>query len=305
LAQNFNPISSAIVQEVWDKYDAEKTGVINEAQAKAFLADLAAKESVTLEDEALTALIGECSEEEGKFTYGAFKKLVAEWAAMNEFDLSVSMQAELDTKEDQDADFTGLKIAGFRRFDWNRNWTKEDKENDGFPVYSVKAYKITFLLYFRAEEKRWVIDDVISPNGPYYSHSADASLNGVWHTGCSWTTDANIKFAKVENEAGHEKEAYEASGNTLNDGTNGTYLRLPADQDVNGKAHYIKKEAPERHLFYTDRERLWQVCPVAAEDKGAFAIASSLNGPWMVIPEDKEEKNVTIKKFDSGVEVAP
>ena len=202
-------------------------------------------------------------------------------------------------------DFTGLRVSGFRRFDWNRDWVKEDREVDGFPVYNAKAYKVTFLLYFRAEEKRWVIDDVISPNGSYYSHSSDENLGGTWFTGCSWTTDSNIKFNKVENDKAFEKEAYEVSGNVQKDGTNGTYLRLPADQDINGKPHYLKKEDPERHLFYTSRERLWQVCPVGVEDKGAYAIASSLKGPWMVIPGDKEEKGISVEKFEAGVEVAP
>uniref|UniRef100_A0A7S4JW00 EF-hand domain-containing protein n=1 Tax=Paramoeba aestuarina TaxID=180227 RepID=A0A7S4JW00_9EUKA len=303
VTQNPNPISSAVVAEVWEKYDAEKAGVISEEQAKKFLGDLASRESVTLEDEALTAMIEECSDEEGKFTFAAFKKLVAEWAASNEFDLSVSMQAELDTEEGGDANFTGLRVSGFRRFDWNRDWIQDEKTNDGKPVYSAKAYKVTFLMYFRAEEKRWVIDDTISANGSYYSHSSDENLSGTWHTGCSWTTDAKIKVTKVENDKGHEKEAYEMEGNSCNDNANGVYLRLPADQDINGKPHYVKKDEPERHLFYTQRERLWQVCPVAAEDKGAYAIASSLKGPWMVIPGDKEEKGIEVKKFEGGVEV--
>ena len=148
-----------------------------------------------------------------------------------------------------------------------------------------------------------MIDDVISPDGSYYSHSENEELGGTWHTGCSWTTDANLKFTKVENDKAAEKEAYEVAGASQKDGIEGTYLRLPADQDVNGKPHYVKKEDPERHLFYTSRERLWQVCPVAAEDKGAYAIASSLKGPWMVIPGDKEEKGIVVSKFEAGVEV--
>ena len=101
VTQNPNPISSATVAEVWEKYDAEKTGVISEDQARAFLADLASRENVTLEDEALLAMIEECSDDSDKFTFDAFKKLVAEWAAANEVDLSVSMQAELDSSVDE------------------------------------------------------------------------------------------------------------------------------------------------------------------------------------------------------------
>ena len=194
-------------------------------------------------------------------------------------------------------------MSGFRRFDWNRDWVQGEKENDGKPVYSAKAYKVTFLMYFRADEKRWVIDDSISSNGSYYSHSEDENLGGTWFTGCSWTTDAKIKVEKTENDKGHENEALEISGGSLNDNTNGVYLR--SEQDINSKPHFVKKEDPERHLFYTQRERLWQVCPVDVEDKGAYAIASSLKGPWMVIPGDKEEKGIVVKKFEEGVEIAP
>ena len=101
MTQNPNPISSAKVAEVWEKYDAEKAGVVGEDQARAFLADLASRENVTLEDEALLAMVEECSDDEGKFTFDSFKKLVAEWAALNEMDLTVSMQAELHNSVDE------------------------------------------------------------------------------------------------------------------------------------------------------------------------------------------------------------
>ena len=191
-------------------------------------------------------------------------------------------------------------MSGFKRFDWNRKWKKDETERDGFPVYSNKAYKRTFYLYYRAQEKRWVIDDLLVDEGPYFAcHSEGPSFSeGVWHTACSWTVSPDLKVNKVEDDKGHQNEAVDVVG--APEGTAGVYLRV-AD-DINGKPHYAKTGPPARHLFYTERERVYQISPCASEEKGAYSISVSFNGPWMVIPEDREEKSVNIRTFENGEE---
>ena len=196
----------------------------------------------------------------------------------------------------------GMEVSGFIRNDFNGTWAKQLYEHDGEPVFSTGGFRnVTFYLYYRALEKSWVIDDIIAKDGPSFSHSTTGDVNSVWKTCASWQTDRNIKASKTRNSKGYQGEAIEVKGFPSDSKENGTYVRLPPYDDICGRPHYMKqKNGVRRHLFFSSRENMWQICPICTDDEGAFGIATSLTGCWSMMPEDSVEKNTKFKFVTYG-----
>ena len=154
----------------------------------------------------------------------------------------------------------------------------------------------------------WVIDEQVVASGPYFAFCLGDSLkNGEWSVVCGWTVCNEIKSQMKEEEGG--KETITISG-ALDEGCNGVYERLPESENVARKPHYYlakegkeKGEKEERHIIFSAREALWQICPIASDRGGAFGIARELKGPWMIIPDDKKVDGVQILTFENGKEV--
>ena len=211
------------------------------------------------------------------------------------------------TNEIDPMELVGLDVKGFSRHDFNGTWTKEIYEHDGQPVFTTKGYKsMTFFMYYRAKEEGWVIDDLIASEGPSFSHTEKSkTYEAVWKTCASWQPDLNIKCAKVRERKAYQGEAYEIKGFPTKD-ENGTYHRQPPYDDINNQPHYIKTQGTRRHLFYSEREAMWQICPVCTDDEGAFGIAQSLASRWSVMPDDIVEKSVKfVSKKHGGPSAKP
>ena len=211
------------------------------------------------------------------------------------------------TNEIDPLELVGLEVKGFSRHDFNGTWTKEIYEHDGQPVFSTKGYKnMTFLMYFRAKEQSWVIDDLIASEGPSFSHTEKSTTyEAVWKTCSSWQPDLNIKCAKTSSRKAFNSEAYEIKGFPTKE-ENGVYFRQPPYDDINGHPHYMKQSGTRRHLFYSERETMWQICPVCTDDEGAFGIAQSLTSRWSIMPDDTVEKSVKfVPKKHGGPSAKP
>jgi hypothetical protein len=201
-------------------------------------------------------------------------------------------------KEDPNM-IVGVYVTGLSRGEWNGFWPRCEFDNDGQPCFGSSS----FYLYFRSEENKWVIDDVIEPWGACFTGSVGPGLEGNWKTGCGWERDPQISVRKVRNPGGFNNQGIIVSGPPNKQGSfgkteYGDYIRLPSYDDICGNPHYVKIEGElRRHIFWSDKENLWQICPVCNNDEGAFGLSctSNLEGAWQFMPPDKVEVGVKLR----------
>lgn len=207
-------------------------------------------------------------------------------------------------KEKDDSEIVGFHLQNFSRPDFCGFWPMQEYINDGHPVYK----KGNFIFYYREKEDSWVIDDIIVDEGAVFSYSTSSDFKkpDSWLTTPGWSQHPAMKATKVKDLKGYEAEAYEIAGisnvpgQTLSTNENGVYLRQPPEDDIAGNPHYIKlptksDSSDRRHLFWSQKEARWQICPVCNEDQGAYALSvdkNLLTSSWRFVPSDQKERNL-------------
>jgi hypothetical protein len=203
-------------------------------------------------------------------------------------------------KEDPEK-IVGLYITGLSRAEWNGFWERTEFDNDNQPCFH---YKNNFYVYYRSVEKRWVIDDVLEPEGASFSSSTSADINSEWKTCCTWERDNTIRVKKVHNAQGYQNQGLLITGppnkqGSIGETEYGEYVRLPQYDDITDRPHYYKiiDEKRRRHIFWSDRENVWQICPVCNNDEGAYGLSTTadIEGTWRFMPPDKKENNANFK----------
>ena len=108
---------------------------------------------------------------------------------------------------------------------------------------------------------------------------------------------------QVRATQGYNGDALQVSG-CRSDGSsaslteNGTYLRQPPYDNIEGHEHFIKLEdGVRRHLFFKKIENAWQIAPICTDDEGAFALSETPNvtGAWRTIPPNILERSTKFK----------
>jgi hypothetical protein len=194
---------------------------------------------------------------------------------------------------------TACRIRGFSRPEFNGLWRRMGFDNDGFPCFQTG----TFFLYFRAAQNQWVIDDVIEPTGGCYSKSRTSDYTKPWCTLRAWEDNNSLRVRQVRADGGYRNEGVTVAGVRDLEGASvgldevGTYVRETPDNDIAGRAHYIKHKGERRHLFWKPSENAWQISPVCNDDEGAYALSSTHNieGVWKSIPASLVEQQFTFE----------
>ena len=202
-------------------------------------------------------------------------------------------------KEDPNM-IVGLYVTGLSRAEWNGFWPRTEFDNDNEPCFH---YNSTFYIYYRSAESRWVVDDVLEPYGASFSASVSDSINSEWKTCSTWERDHTIRVRKINTPNGYLGQGLSITGppnkaGSIGETEYGEYHRLPQYDDIAGRAHYVLiKGETRRHVFWSDRENTWQICPVCNNDEGAYglSVSSDIEGTWRFMPPDKVEKNVSMK----------
>ena len=200
----------------------------------------------------------------------------------------------------------GLRVTGFSRWEFNGVWTRLEFDNDGKPCFKKPAGNATFYFYYRSNSNNWVIDDIMEATGVTFSRSESDNINSTWYTCSDWEVNPSVHFAKgkVHKDA-HGGNTIQVSGFKLKancvEDENGLYLQQPPYDNIAGKPHYIKTEKDyRRHLFWSEAEGLWQICPVCSNEEGAFGLSATTDifGKWRTIPPDKTESKSHFEFLD-------
>jgi hypothetical protein len=186
----------------------------------------------------------------------------------------------------------GVKAQGFQNERYNVTFSRRPFDNDAKPVFKYGQ----FFLYFRARESCWVIDDVVDAAGSVYSRSSGPDLNDEWVSAQGWVVDGRIKASLKFDVNGFGSEAVQIKCSHPHEDEDGTYLRLPPYDNIDGKGHYLKKK-PRRHLFFNTVNGAWQISPLCNNNEGAFimSLTADLIGQWMTTPKDQVEPRAQLE----------
>ena len=162
----------------------------------------------------------------------------------------------------------------------------------GYRPDPKKRYNL--YIHFRESENRWVIDDTVAYTGGVLYYSQDnrpLEQTKFEKRMISSTNTVNVKVKKIacKNPRAYNSEAVSVEGfgvvaqglgSVCSVHDDGAYLRLPPQEDINGKPHYYKEGEHPRHLYFVIRPEknliFWAIAKTCnAEVMGACAYTES------------------------------
>ena len=129
--------------------------------------------------------------------------------------------------------------------------------------------------YFRQRAQQWVLDDLVDADGAVYAHTMGADVRGPWLSTPSWRTDARIKVSSCFDVKGYRGEAVRVSGargeflsnaaerdlvDSCSTQDNGTYLRQPPYEDIDGPSSRTLRLRPLAFALLVSRTRITACC---------------------------------------------
>lgn len=223
-------------------------------------------------------------------------------------------------------------------------WRRERFDNDGQPVFRSPDFhqgfspntqprpekRYNYYIHFRESENRWVLDDTVAYTGGVMMYSQNAlSLDKTTFEKrmINSTNSVSVKIKKVKSfdPCAYQSEALliegfslaiQGLGSVCGSNDDGTYIRLPPHDDINGKPHYFKNDAHHpRHLYFVVRVEknivFWVIAKTCnAEVMGASAYTDRKNlndavscdfavPQYKYYPPNQIEKNLRIRYVNS------
>eukprot|EP00339_Tiarina_fusa_P012556 CAMPEP_0117006680 /NCGR_PEP_ID=MMETSP0472-20121206/6824_1 /TAXON_ID=693140 ORGANISM="Tiarina fusus, Strain LIS" /NCGR_SAMPLE_ID=MMETSP0472 /ASSEMBLY_ACC=CAM_ASM_000603 /LENGTH=1949 /DNA_ID=CAMNT_0004708219 /DNA_START=485 /DNA_END=6331 /DNA_ORIENTATION=+ len=197
-------------------------------------------------------------------------------------------------KEEPDR-VTACKVSGMSRWEFNGLWNRMEYDNDGQPCFRKQAGSGILYIYYRSNLTQWVIDDIMEATGATFSSNRSADINEKWFSSPDWKIDTAIRIQGGRDNRGYNGICMNVTGirsKIKGETENGTYLLQPPYDNIAGHPHYIMNcNTYRRHLFWSEIEQLWQICPVCNNEEGAFALSctNNIEGQWKCIPDDISE----------------
>ncbi|CAK9021977.1 unnamed protein product [Durusdinium trenchii] len=207
-------------------------------------------------------------------------------------------------------------LVNFHQDRFCGRWRLQPFSSDGHPVFSRfdKSEKGSgqFFLYYRAAQKMWTIDAEVDKVAPAFAYTRNSNYKKGWWRMASWVVNKGMRVLTAENVLGFGCQAVVVSGvdEQLTGSPeeylvplNGTYLRQPKEDDVNGRAHYVL-EKPRRHLFFDVGMDCWCIAHICHSDEGVYAKSCSktLVSQYLTMGVDQKVPEAMVTFVTAGQE---